>query len=472
MLVGKLMLSPIHYSMLFVVMNLSDRYEMNIRSILLSICVALLPIVVQANEVDEQSFLAGYADADITPPPGLPMWGYGARHAAKAKGAMDVLEARAVVVKAGDSGLAIVGLDLGRGPTAPMMEEIRAAVKEKAGIDHVLISGSHTHHGPVIELIDKPGYGKGTFDEAVAYAKALPGMLTDVIVAAAGNAKPARIGVGSRDDITLNRNRHTKREPKTTDTRLSVMRFDEVDGPTIAVVANYAAHPTMADVMDLRYSGDYAGHMARKVKGTLNAGCVFMQGAAGDTSVRTPSGVQGPQAFGELLADRVLEVTENVETKVPEEPSVVGKVNQYSFASRVDFQNAFIQLQYSVAFFPELIRNAAEEFGAGIPAELNTVVVNGNIALVGGSGEFFHKHAVRLRERSYVDSTLFFGYCNGHSMYFPTIEGASEGGYGADEPVSPAEVGAGEKMMNRALTNIYQLIGRIKPDQTVEPNSE
>ena len=29
---------------------------------------------------------------------------------------------------------AIVGLDLGRGPTAPMMEEIRAAVKEKAGI--------------------------------------------------------------------------------------------------------------------------------------------------------------------------------------------------------------------------------------------------------------------------------------------------------------------------------------------------
>jgi neutral ceramidase len=67
-----------------------------------------------------------------------------------------------------------------------------------------------------------------------------------------------------------------------------------------------------------------------------------------------------------------------------------------------------------------------------------------------------------------MDATLFFGYCNGHSMYFPTIEGVSEGGYGADEPVSPVEVGAGEKMMNRALTNIYQLIGRIKPDPTAE----
>jgi neutral ceramidase len=438
------------------------------RTILFSIIAAILPAYVVATEPEQPSFDVGYADADITPPPGLPMWGYGARHSAKAKGAMDVLEARVVVVKAGDSGLAIVGLDLGRGPTSAMMEQIRATVKEQAGIEHVLISGSHTHHGPVIELVDRNGYGKGTFDEAVAYSQALPGILADVIVSAANNARPALIGVGSRDDLTLNRNRHSKREPKTTDTRLSVLRFDDVDGQTIAVVVNYAAHPTMSDVMDLRYSGDYPGHMARKVKSMLNAGCVFMQGASGDTSVRPPSGVQGPQAYGELLADRVLEVAEAIETKAPEQPSVAGKVNQYEFQSRVDFQNALIQLQYSVAFFPELIRNAAETFGAGVPAELNTVVLNGNIALVGGSGEFFHTHAVRLRERAYMDATLFFGYCNGHSMYFPTIEGVSEGGYGADEPVSPVEVGAGEKMMNRALTNIYQLIGRIKPDPTAE----
>ena len=31
--------------------------------------------------------------------------------------------------------------------------------------------------------------------------------------------------------------------------------------------------------------------------------------------------------------------------------------------------------------------------------------------------------------RSYVKHSLFFGYCNGHGMYFPTIEAASEGGY-------------------------------------------
>ena len=59
--------------------------------------------------------------------------------------------------------------------------------------------------------------------------------------------------------------------------------------------------------------------------------------------------------------------------------------------------------------------------------------------------------------------TLFFGYCNGHSMYFPTIEAASEGGYGADAQVSPAEVGAGEQVMNRALINLYTMLGKFHP---------
>lgn len=421
-----------------------------------------VPLSPVAAASEPATFQAGYAEADITPPPGLPMWGYGARHAAKAKGAMDVLAARAVVIHAGDAKLAIVGLDIGRGPTTPMMQQIRNTLRESAGIEHVMISGSHSHHGPVIELTDQEGYGKGTFDEAVAYSKALPGMLSDVILAADKAAQPAQIGIGSRDDLTINRNRHSKRQPKAVDPRLSVIRLDDTSGNLIAVVVNFTAHPTMADVMDLRYSGDYPGHMARKVKSELGVGCVFMQGASGDMSVRPPDGVKGPQAYGELLADHVIKLTGETQTAMPESPSVAGRVDSFEFESRVDFDNALLVLQYSMAFFPELIRNAADEFRESIPAELNTVVLNGDVAFVGGSGEFFCNHALRLRERNYIGRTLFFGYCNGHSMYFPTIEGVSEGGYGADAPVSPAEIGAGEKMMNRALTNIYELTGDIK----------
>ena len=85
-------------------------------------------------EEDDQAtaFHVGYAESDITPPPGLPMWGYGARHALTSKGAIAPLMARVVVIHAGDNKLAIVGTDLGRGPTPPMMEQIRDALKEHA----------------------------------------------------------------------------------------------------------------------------------------------------------------------------------------------------------------------------------------------------------------------------------------------------------------------------------------------------
>jgi hypothetical protein len=96
-------------------------------------------------------------------------------------------------------------------------------------------------------------------------------------------------------------------------------------------------------------------------------------------------------------------------------------------------------------------------------------LLNGDTALVGASGEFFSNHSKRLKERSYVPNTLFFGYCNGHSMYFPTIEAASEGGYGADAQVSPAEVGAGEQVMNRALVNIYTMLGKLRPSDDAPP---
>ena len=88
-------------------------------------------------------------------------------------------------------------------------------------------------------------------------------------------------------------------------------------------------------------------------------------------------------------------------------------------------------------------------------------MLNGDIALVGASGEFFCQHALRLRERARVERLFFFGYCNGYHQYFPTIEAAAEGGYGADGQVAPVAVGAGEQLMNAALTWIYQMQGKL-----------
>jgi hypothetical protein len=426
------------------------------------VLAGLLTVVgaIEAGAADTVEFQAGASQKDITPPVGVPMWGYGARHDALSDGTLDPLMAKAIVLSAGDDKLALVGIDLGRGPTEQMMQVIRREIADKAGIKHVLITGSHTHHGPVIELLDEPGLGRGKFDVAVAYSQKLPQLLVEAILEADKDRKPAKLGVAT-ESVTLNRNRQAKREPKATDPMLAVMRFDDQGGKPIAVLVNFAAHPVMLDAKILKYSADYPGFLKNKVEAELATKCVFMQGASGDMSTNAGAGPGGPSGFGGTLADHVIKLANSVKTETPEHPSIKGKVDTFHFKTRVDLKDPAVVAVYARSFFPEITQAYSRLYGDGLTAELNTVVVNGEIALVGGSGEFFCNHANRLKARAYVKHTLFFGYCNGHGMYFPTIEAASEGGYGADPGVSFAEIGAGERMMDQALINIYSLQGKF-----------
>jgi hypothetical protein len=414
---------------------------------------------------NESAFQVGFAKRDITPQVATPMWGYGDRHAMLSEGVADPLWAKAVVLEAGNERLAIVGMDIGRGPTTAMMAKIREAVAKEAGVGHVMIAGSHTHHGPVIELTDREGCGKGKFDGSVAYAKRLPELLIDVIVEAKNNVVPAQIGVAKKR-VALNRNRHTKRPSKPTDPMLAVIRFDDFAGKPIAVIANFAAHPVTMDTMMLKFSADYPGAMQNRVEEALTTNCVFMQGASGDMSPDR-GGLSGQQ-FGEALGDQVVALARAIETATPKAPAIQAQVDRFKFASRVDFSNPLLVAFFEQAFFPELVRNYTQEFVRGIEPELTTVLLNGDLALVGASGEFFCNHSNRLKERSYVKDTVFFGYCNGHHMYFPTIEAASEGGYGGDATVSPVQIGAGEQMMDQALINIYTMLGKFPPPTEAE----
>src|ERR1041384_1128407 len=61
--------------------------------------------------------------------------------------------------------------------------------------------------------------------------------------------------------LEFNRNRHTKIEPKPSDRDLSVMRFDDASGKPLAIVVNFAAHPTMIPAETLKFSADYVGAM-------------------------------------------------------------------------------------------------------------------------------------------------------------------------------------------------------------------
>jgi hypothetical protein len=396
-------------------------------------------------------FEAGAARADITPPDGLPLWGYGARRDIPAQGTLDPLTATAVVIRAGDRKIALVGLDIGRSPARATHEAILAEVREKAGVEHVLLVGSHTHHGPCIELEAAP--------PTASYVRDMAGKIAAAIVEASRTLRPARVGVAA-EDVPLNRNRHTKIEPKPVDRRLTVVRIDGADGKAIAVLANFAAHPTNLPATLLKWSADFPGPLRARVEEELGGLCVFLQGACGDLSCnREGADMAG---FGTKLGGEVARIARGIEAKAPAAPSIEVRTEEFRFASRIDLSDPVTYGKYCLAFFKDLIDAYVLEYQGGIRPNITVALLNGETGIAAVSGEVFSAHAIRLRERARLPHLLFLGYTNGYHQYFPTIEAAAEGGYGADPEVAPAEVGAGEKMMDRALWHLHDMRKRFR----------
>jgi hypothetical protein len=407
-----------------------------------------------------QGLQVGTGRRDITPREPVPMWGYGDRHDALSVGVLDPLYADALVIQAGGKKIAIVGLDLGRAPAEASLQRIRQRIKEQAGIENSIIAGSHTHHGPVLELTDQEGKGKGRFDAALRYYGQMEDGIVAAIVEANSRLARARMAVGSMQLEGFNRNRQTKIEPKASDRELAVMRFDDAAGKPVAILVNFAAHPTMLPAGMLKFSADYVGALKAEVTQETGAAAIFMQGAAGDQSVNEGAN-KGYQAFGQALARATVKLAQSLSPQEVAHASLDCREERLRFSARTDFANPMVKAAYQKAFFPELIPNYIDEYADGIRPRLTVALLDGEIALVGVSGEFFSNHAIRLKQRARVKQLFFFGYANGYHQYFPTIEAVAEGGYGADNAVSPAAVGAGEVVMDTALMRIYQMMGRI-----------
>jgi hypothetical protein len=397
------------------------------------------------------AFEAGAAKVDITPPPGYPMWGYASRKDRPCEGVRDPLHARAIVLKAGDTKIALVSLDLGRAPTRDSMSRIRAALKPDEFAEVFLVA-SHTHHGPILELDTWPKAGK-------PYIRDLEEKLVGVIRTADTLRRPARYGVGATE-LPWNRNRQSKRKDAPTDREIQVLRVEDLSGRPIAHAVNFAAHPTMLPAELMMFSADFPGAMAKHVEADTGVPCLFLQGAAGDLSPKPPDGVKGPDEFGKRLAEAVLALAKEIQPTGKGNELVVRR-EEFGFKCVIDVKNPFVREALNRAFFPELIGFFETEYATGVRPMLTTAVLDGSVGFVGVSGEFFSDHSLSLKRRARLPHLFFLGYCNDYHQYFPTIQAVSEGGYGTGLPVSVAELGAGEKIIDRALIHLYQLRGLV-----------
>ncbi len=420
-----------------------------------SILFCLLLLVPTSARTGEE-LQAGAASMDITPPIGFAMWGYAARKDQPSLGVRDPLRARALVLAAADKRLALVSLDLGRAPTRASLAIIRQHLKS-VGIEHLFLVASHTHHGPVLELDNWPS-------EKNSYVRQLEQKLADVILHAAKAAKPARFGISSKQ-MKLNRNRHSRRDDAPVDRELLVLRVEDQDGNPIAHAVNFAAHPTLRDIAERKFSADYPGVLAELVEKETHVPCLFLQGAAGDLSANVPGG-GGADQFGQALGHEVLALVKDIRCTARRAGGVNPPVLQmreedFTFKPRLNLSNPLVRATLNQAFFPELIAFYEREYREGVRPHLTVALLDGRIGFVGVSGEFFCGHALSLKRRARLDHLFFLGYCNDYQQYFPTIEAASEGGYGTVPPISNAEIGAGERIMDRALIHLYQMRGQL-----------
>jgi neutral ceramidase len=240
---------------------------------------------------------AGAASDPLRLPAQVPLAGYGSfarrpwvpdllgRHPAAfwfrpALGTREAVMGRALVIERGATRVLWVTVDLvavDDGFAPDLAARLRARGLEFAG---VIVSASHTHSGPGA-FADSAVLGFIALDRFVPAVRAgiLEG-LAHTAIRADARRTPARLGAStvpappvarSRLDLPL-------------DPEIVVLKLARPDGAPVALLWNYAIHPTMLGPRNLHLSGDVTGIASAAIERTVGAPALFVNGAAGDVS--------------------------------------------------------------------------------------------------------------------------------------------------------------------------------------------
>lgn len=390
----------------------------------------------------------------------------------------DSVYARCLVLGSGGLRLAFVSVDL----AVFTSERIEKICKEKYGISQVLLCSSHNHSEPQPE-------GKRSFQQGNPFTA----FYEDRIIKAVGESMehlfPARISAGRKTFPQLGFNRlivredghareswfsddqYTSENPERipfgpVDPEVGVIRVDDEQGQPRVILMNYACH---ADIVCFNYavSADYPGVACRKVEEAFGHGvnCLFVQGAGGNIeSLQISSRRKGPddpfqtdyapmERTGELLAFQVVKLARSLT------PASAGKerVNGAAEGANPALRLLEDSIHFTGRFNKKLDYNV----------HITTLLINDEIAIAACPGELFVQLQLDWKKKMELAAVtpLLFGYTwskGNWPGYIADVRSAALGGYGADQGENLIEVGAGEAMITRQLTNFYRLNGLMR----------
>ena len=450
------------------------------------ICAAAVGIFL-ASSCYAVTLKAAVAKIDITPPPGLAMYGFFDRIQENklSTGTLDPLFARVLVLEAGEKRLALVTLDLGRTFNENELAQLRQDVKRAAGVSYLIVTASHTHSGP--NLLDQyPGDRPPQWESSAL--KKVAGAVSE----AAGRLAEARVGTG-RGEVYIGYNRRQvhpdgsvtmlwtnpgKQPTFPLDPTVMVLRIDDAQGKPVAVLVNYACHPVVLGSDNLQYSADFVGVMSSTVEAALDRAPLtfYLQGGDGDinpyfaTTPLSDGAIAKRDWTGKTLGEEVARVAKSIHTEAPREAEIEFADDAMSFPLRWNAKS--LRSGLLAANGPKVFEDHADLLAQDPPPDrlelhVTTLLLNKKIALIGMPGEPFVNFQFNWRDRCPVDDAFFLGYTNGYFDYFPTIEAAAQGGYGAGDSNTYVEIGAGERMLRQGLTRVYEMLGKFRdaPDR-------
>jgi neutral ceramidase len=256
---------------------------------------------------------AGVGKSDITPPLGTPLSGYGGRMGRPSTGVHDPTEARALILDNGAEKVAFVSVDH-LGFDHGMVERVRSIAFEAIRIppDHIFVMSSHTHAGGGAFLEIFPAIA-GRYDAKIR--DLYSDRAAEAIIAANKDMKPARIAMGAGEARGISRFRSSWPPNGPVDPEVGVIRVDSIaTGKPMAVLMNFAAHPTVLGSKNMEFSADFVGFARRALEKMIGGDClaIFANGAQGTVA---PVALQGTTEWeraenvGSILAAEVFKVT-------------------------------------------------------------------------------------------------------------------------------------------------------------------
>lgn len=459
--------------------------------------------------------LAGYAAADITPPLGVAMAGYGSRDQT-ASGVNDPLLGQALVLESGGTACALLAVDL-LGVDDATVRAVREGVERETGIPaaNTALCASHTHWGPAVA----PQWFVPPY-QARHISQAYGAELAARLVSAAAEAHARRaacvagVGAGRADGITFNRrqvgpdgktamnlalppdraavasaegnrlarawSRGEHQGPRLSaplpelagnrvgpaDGEVGLLRLDSADGSPLCALVNYACHSVCGGGELYHLSADFPGQARLAFEALLGAPLLFTAGCAGDQVPRW-RGDGARRRVGMSLGAEAARVWLAMDGRMTEpvlacrQATVTLPLNPA--APSVE------QAEAALAAHPEpntpkacaahcmaLLAREIATHPEGWPMDLWAMRL-GDLGIVAMPGEMLTEIGLQIKQRSPFAQTLVVSCANGLLAYLPTDDACHEGGY---EPAwSLVGPGTERILVDTSLDLLGQLAG-------------